>query len=282
MKSTLGTFTIAVAMLATMSSCGKSNRSETDSDSIDIASLPLELELKTASKSYEVISGDPAFTCYLTLKASIQWPLRIGDHDIKILQDTLMALALPDAHGNTIGERIQRYLTDARLYDLGDETRAIACVPEDASDIEDYYNNVRVTMLEVSDELATFRIDNEQYMGGAHPYQSSIPLSYCYSDNSIIDLAWLFKQGSLDELAIDVKASVASEAGISERELMSSLLTNGFIVSPTVYILNDEIYFHYDQYSLLPYSYGEIDAPISPYMVRDLLTEQAKKLLLNQ
>ena len=67
---------------------------------------------------------------------------------------------------------------------------------------------------------------------------------------------------------------------VSVKELDSELLVKPLPVSKDVYVLNGMLVFHYNPYDILPYSYGTIDVDVAPYQVRDYLTPEAYRMLV--
>lgn len=48
-----------------------------------------------------------------------------------------------------------------------------------------------------------------------------------------------------------------------------------------MYVLNGMLVFHYNPYDILPYSYGTIDVDVAPYQVKDFLTPEATRMLID-
>ena len=272
-----GLSAIALTMALATNSCGKGGDSASSADSL-ISSLEIDMNIKTASRSYSISNTDPATEFFLTISANVQWPEKIGDYDIKPLQDTIVSLAFPVAKTDKVEDAIIAYLADAKSYELGDQIKDVDQVPSTDENYNDFYNSVKVQMLEVNDQLATFAVAVSQFMGGAHPNSAVSPFTYDLSRAAVIDYSFLLKPGSEQQLVGPLSESICATLNLSETELNESLL-NGFSISKTVYILDGLIYFHYNPYDILPYSFGAIDAPVQPYAVRDLLTPEAQKLL---
>lgn len=272
-----------VALMASVSSCGNGKGSANDADSI-ISNMELNMDIKNASRNFKIKSFDPEFECYLTISADVQWPKSIGSFDITSLQDTLLAIAFPDQKGHDVDSVILAYTADAEAYELGDSITAISEVPDPAksegnlSIQANYFNNVKIQLIEINDQLATFNVLVSQYMGGAHPNSGSFPFTYDLATGNVINYEWLFKEGSEDDILDAIKSEVTRQLDIMPDELAEIQISN-FAIPASVYILNGNIVFHYNPYEVLPYSYGAIDVTLSPFTLSPLLSDQAKELL---
>lgn len=269
-----------IALMTSVYSCGNGNGSANDTDSI-ISSMKMTMDIKSASRNFKIKSFDPEFECYLTISADVQWPTSIGTYDISSLQDTLLAIAFPDQKIRDIDSVILDYTADAKAYELGDSITTISNIPDnDNSSISiqaNYFNNVKIQLTEINDQLATFNVQTIQYMGGAHPNSGSFPFSYDLTTGNVINYDWLFKEGSEDDILDAIKNEVARQLDIMPDEL-ADIQISEFAIPASVYILNGCIVFHYNHYEVLPYSYGAIDVTLSPIYISSLLTDQAKEL----
>lgn len=278
-KSLIVNASIVSALVLGLSACNNNSENTNNGSSSDeITNFRFNENIKSASSTYNITSPD--FNCYLTLNTSVQWPEEISDYDISHLQDTIIALTYPKAKTTDIDKAILGYINDYAPYELGDNVQKIDSIPADADETRIYNSDVRLSLEEITNFTATYSVDFSSYMGGAHPNAGSQPFTYLLKENKIINIDWLFTSGYQDTLIPLLQDAVAQSAGITKAEMFDAMLSNSFPVSDNVYILNGAILFHYNPYILLPHSYGQIDAIISPYVVRDILTPQAKALLL--
>lgn len=279
-KSFIYTASLATALSIGFIACnGNDNSSVDNSSTSDITNFRFNENIKSASRCYNITSDD--FNCYLTITTSVQWPEKIAEYDISHLRDTIIALTYPNSKTTDIDKAIIGFVDDYATYQLGSEAKRIDSIPSGADDTRIYNSDVRLTLAEITPQTATYSVDFSTYLGGAHPNSGSQPFTYLLKDAKIIDIDWLFTPGYQDTLIPILQDAVAQSAGITKSEMFESMLSNSFPVSDNVYILNGTIIFHYNPYILLPHSYGQIDASVSPYLVRDILTPQAKALLLD-
>lgn len=280
LKSFICTASLATVLSVGFTACnGNDNASTDNSSSSEITNFRFNENIKSANRIYSITSPD--YNCFLTITTSVQWPEKIADYDISHLRDTIIALTYPNAKTTDIDKAIIGFVDDYATYELGSETKRIDSIPSGADDTRIFNSDVRLTLAEITPLTATYSVDSSSYLGGAHPNSGSQPFTYLLKEAEVMDIDWLFTPGYQDTLIPMLQDAVAQSAGISKAEMFESMLSNSFPISDNVYILNGTIIFHYNPYILLPHSYGQIDASISPYMVRDILTPQAKALLLD-
>ncbi len=277
MKKSLINIVLALGCIITATSCDRGSQQTNEQSETMVSTLPLSMDIKSAERSYRITSTNPNFTCHLTIGANIQWPVAVAEYDIKPLQDTIKSLVFDTQKGNSIDGAMLDYVADVQSYSLGDSIESEATVPAEANDV--YYSNIGLQLVEITNDFITFNFTSEQYMGGAHPAWGNKPFTYNFNTKSVISTDWLFEKGSVKTITPLLKEIIASQLNITQAELDESLLTDLW-VSDMVYVHNGAIVFHYNPYNILPYSYGAIDAKIYPYMVSDILTPQAKELLM--
>lgn len=280
MKTSAILTALAIGALS-LQSCGgdQHQKSSTGTDGSEVKQFVLNEVIKSSSASYKVAS--PGFPdAYLTIRSSVQWPEKIGNYDIKALQDTIIKISFPNFKGSGIDNAITSYVKDYAIYELGDGVTPVDSVPQATAENPAYEAGLKVDMLEITEQTATYAVSYYQYLGGAHPNGGSTPFTYILDEGKVAGLDWLFKPGYEQALTPVLKNAVAAAAGVEPGELQNYMLANSFPITNDVCILEGAIVFHYNPYIILPYSFGSIDANISPYQVRDLLTPQASKLLL--
>lgn len=281
MKSSIvSKFLLGAAMAASIAACSRS--SETggeESDADGITTEPIAFDIKTAERNYKISDTGLDYEFYLTLTANVQWPTRICDYDIKSLQDTVLARLFPSVEMNGINDALRSYLKDVDIYQMPGKYEVTDSVPTESAYNNVYYNIASATIEEITTDLVSFNISNEQYMGGAHPLSASFPFTYDLKTGNVVTLVNLFEKGNDAAIAEVISDQIARQLNMSDDELQQSLLVDSVPVSRIVYISDGQIVFHYNQYDILPYSFGEINAAVSPYTLQDYLTPAARKLL---
>jgi len=258
----------------------KESSAKSDTTSV-ISEFQLQESILTASESYRITSSDEDSTVYyLSLSSSVQWPESLGKHKIQALRDTIISIAFGPTKYNDIRNAIKASVTDVSQFGLGDKIERIESVPDSIAPNE-LYSNRTVQMVECTEQTVTYSAAWSEYLGGAHPNSGATPFTFVLASDSIVNMNYLFKPGAEKKLLPKILESLAMNYSMSVEELNNALLNSPTSVTGNVYILNNTIVFHYNPYDILPYSYGASDAYIIPYEVADLLTPQAKKLLLD-
>lgn len=246
----------------------------------EINSFEVSQNIKTSSCTYQ-IDGMPD-SAHITLSASITWPERIGEYDIHILQDSILRRAFPSFTGHDVNEGIKQYISHPDALFDNDSTLRFKPVESVSESINSYTADVSVSMLEITLDYVTYRTDYASYLGGAHPMWGSDCFTYTYNPAQVLTLSTLFTPGYQKALLPILTQAIADEVSVSPADLHSMLLTDGIYVSDIVFLYNGMIVFHYNPYALLPYAYGAIDAKVAPYEVSDILTPEARALLLSE
>ncbi|MBD5320136.1 MAG: DUF3298 and DUF4163 domain-containing protein [Bacteroides sp.] len=273
---------VAAAATVALASCGSSDKAD------DSKSSQPEIEISSESYDFDILSAKQAYkftvdttTYYLTLEANVQYPEKIGDYDIKNLQDTLGTFITGKRKAESIEDAMRTFLTN--LDDIGPEgpVTAIDSVPASASEVNTYFSNVDVKLNEITPNMLTFNCIFQQYLGGVHPMYGCSPFTYLLAEGRIVDYQWLFVPGSEEVVTAQIRDAILAQTGLTDKELSDAMLTTFLPIPETVYIEGGDIVFHYNPYAILPYVYGMIDAKVSPYLVTDQLTPAAKALLID-
>ena len=251
---------LAAPLLMLVAACGPSHPADSSNPSpggAEIEEFPINTTLLTSSETYFGVPDSVLGDTYLTLTASILWPEKVSDRDIRPLQDTIMHVA----------------------YQLG-KMKPVDKVKKVGESVRSYYSEVSGRLIEVNEQSCTYLLSFSEYMGGAHPNHASVVMSYDFTRGKCIDYAYLFKEGADSKLQGLILESLAANMAVSVKELDSELLVKPLPVSKDVYVLNGMLVFHYNPYDILPYSYGTIDVDVAPYQVRDYLTPEAYRMLV--
>ncbi len=279
----LSIMAIGGALLCGAASCSKSGDKNTDSESAcaEICSVPFTFDLKNAKKCYEISSADDTTKYTLSIEATILWPEKIDGYDLTPLQDTIISL-IAGKHMPTIDEAILSYVDNAAVYELGDKITKVDSVPAISPFNTAFYAQTDMTITEISTDMITIRCVTDQYLGGAHNMTGSTVLTYDLKNRIFISDEWLFNNTESPELLNAIKESIAAETNMTVAELEQTKLVTEIPIADDVYLQDGMIVFHYNPYAVLPYSFGTIDAPVSPYLIKDLLTPAAQKMLVSE
>lgn len=273
---------LAAPLLMLVAACGPSHPADSSNPSpggAEIEEFPINTTLLTSSETYFGVPDSVLGDTYLTLTASILWPEKVSDRDIRPLQDTIMHVAFPASSDNNPRHAIKEFVTDVSAYQLG-KMKPVDKIKKVGESVRSYYSEVSGRLIEVNEQSCTYLLSFSEYMGGAHPNHASVVMSYDFTRGKCIDYAYLFKEGADSKLQGLILESLAANMAVSVKELDSELLVKPLPVSKDVYVLNGMLVFHYNPYDILPYSYGTIDVDVAPYQVRDYLTPEAYRMLV--
>lgn len=273
---------LAAPLLMLVAACGPSHPADSSNPSpggAEIEEFPINTTLLTSSETYFGVPDSVLGDTYLTLTASILWPEKVSDRDIRPLQDTIMYVAFPASYDKNPRHAIKEFVTDVSAYQLG-KMKPVDKVKKVGESVRSYYSEVSGRLIEVNEQSCTYLISFSEYMGGAHPNHASVVMSYDFTRGKCIDYDYLFKEGADSKLQGLILESLAANMAVSVKELDSELLVKPLPVSKDVYVLNGMLVFHYNPYDILPYSYGTIDVDVAPYQVRDYLTPKAYSMLV--
>ncbi len=281
--TTLGLLLVGVG--SAISSCSRegtdSATSQTTSD-IAIKNFTLNTVNKSASANYRVVQdGD---TAYLSMGASILWPVDIDGLDIKVFQDSILGLAFPSDKKGDIDSSIRSFVADVSLFDSTDAFTRVDSIPSSAvEDARAYEMYLTGTLIQTQEELMTYQISGYSYIGGAHPNTTSYSFTYLLDKKVILTTDNLFTPGSTEALEGVIREALARQYKVPASDLVAAgFFSENIPVTPHVYVYNGDLVFHYNPYDIAPHSMGAIDVQVSPYEVQPYLTELGTSVLLGK
>ena len=277
---TLSALTAAI-MLAT--SCGNAGKTDTkDSQSRDINNFIIEETFKTASSCYKCV-GDTTFGAdtevFTTSSVSVQWPEKFGDNNLKSLQDSLLASVF-DSAPVSIDEAIGTFLAHPIGY--GDcELQRIDSVPDASASVRVLSQNIRCHTVGFCEHYIVYKIEADEYRGGAHPSYSAKFLNYDVKRNNVLDFNEIFAEDS-DSIILDViKASLCDmyyADSLTELAEKSGIFTDRIFLTHNVYLTGNNIVFYYIPYDIAPWAVGPIEVVVPYYNLEQYLTDEAQDL----
>lgn len=266
-------FTAVTAAGLLLSACNGASDSTT-ANGVDIDNFRVSQNIMTAARSYRLIDRENADTCHLTLETTVQWPEEIAGKDIRPLQYKILELAFASPDGTRAADAIAGFITspyeweDSTMYPLCD---TVATVPQDG--MQNHQVDVTVRINELTTRSVTYFVQSSSYLGGAHPGSAMTPFTYLLDSKNVVTLDNLFVAGSRKALAEVVNAALAAQFGVAPRHLSDvGFFSNTVEPSEMVYIADNMIVFHYNEYEIAPYAVGMIDVTVNPYEVSSLLT----------
>lgn len=266
----LGAGCITAAVLA-----GCSSSPSSDKESGKVFNFPIRETLKTTAQAFTAVDG--ADTTYLTNGVSIQWPEQLGAASLKPLQEKILRTAF-DTTGVTIDRAIESMAADTTLLaGLGD-IEAVDTVGAEGTNV--WYNTVTGRVAELTDRYVSYTVSATGFTGGAHPFTAIFPFTYDFEQNKVLGFYDYFVKGSERAVYDAVVASVARQLAVEPSQLEQMGVNVQYDPAKVdVYVVDNDIVFHFNPYDIAPYSAGTIDAPVGVYSMGELLTPEATALL---
>ncbi|MBR5101800.1 MAG: DUF3298 domain-containing protein [Muribaculaceae bacterium] len=231
---------------------------------------------KSAAAVYQC-DDDTVFTASRVL---FQWPTKFGDNNIKALQDSLISQVF-GVRGENIDKAMTEYVTrpwrygDSQLTEIDPES-----LPADAVLLE---KNVSVYEMGFNENVIVFKADYFTYGGGAHPNYYSHFLNYDVKNNKILYFNDIFENETEADLLRLIKQWLLAKyyaVDMDELESDSGIFSDEIVVSRDIYISGEDVVFHYNPYSIAPWSVGSISVPIPFSELEPYFTPSAKALLI--
>lgn len=147
------------------------------------------------------------------------------------------------------------------------------------------YSNLNCKFIYNKDNLCSYKILEDNFTGGAHPYQEVYYLNYDLSLNKKLNFEDIFISTSIDditlkEMLINQLMKQEKAKTITDLNLFDVESPKDFKVSQMIYFDSLDIVFAYAQYDVRAYAYGapEIKLPIN--LLTKYFTEDFKKRFL--
>lgn len=258
--------------------CGDNKNTDTD----EIESFELRECIKSASKTYIFKYVDSADSSYLTLSTSVQWPEKLADFDISVLQDTILGYVYGAQAQTGIDQSIRTFINETDSYELGVDFKEVSpdSLEQTSDMIMSLFSDATAKLLEVTEQWVSYDVTLSSYMGGAHPFSMSRPFTFDLKKGCLLTVDNMFKPHTQDRLVGIIKDSLAEQLHVAPGNLTEAgLFSDDIDVSQSVYLRNGMVVFHYNPYEIAPYSMGPIDVEIGPYVLKDIMTEETQALL---
>lgn len=239
---------------------------------------------KTASSFYKV-KGDTTFgrdvAVYTVADVSLQWPVKFGDNDVSALQDSLLSRAF-GVKGVGADDAIKLFLSKPIGY--GDYDLEVAdpdAVVLDWDSTRLYSRNLTVSSIGFCEDFIVFKIDYDEYSGGAHPNYFCSYVNYDIHSNRTLFFNDIFEPGHDRQLLEIITQGLLDKyyaTSLSDLEDKAGIFTEAIHVSSDVYITSASVVFHYNPYDIAPWASGVIDVEVPIYSLLDFLTPEVRSL----
>lgn len=264
----------------TFTMCTPSQKS--NSEDSTIKNFEVAQVFKDAAKKYKCLGTDSVYgdsvTVYTSVSASIQWPTKLGNHDLKNLQDSLLSYTFLSPK-STIDSTLIDYLSKPEGF--GEfKLEEVDSVPGGIN-VREYTKNIDASIIGFNEKFIVYSIRSDSYAGGAHPNYSIQFLNYDIVKNKVLSYNDIFLPGTEDKILDIIKGQLMNQyfaKTMKELETNSGIFVNEIYVSKNLYLTGTSITFFYNPYDISPWSVGSIEVKISIWSLTDYLTPEAKDL----
>lgn len=281
MKKLAWMLMVPAALMALSVSCvdGKSGVSAANENEESV-----NFVLKSGESMYECV-GDTLFgedtPLYSSVSASVMWPEFVQGNDVKSLQDSLLSMCFgKDAVGQSVDAALKNYLADAPQADVS-KLKPVDSIPSDGM-VRILSREVEASILSLKEDWLIYKVYNYVYEGGAHPLYFTTFVNYDIKGGRVVGLEDLFKEGTGADVIAAIKANLygryraANDVELAE---YSGINVEELYVTPTFYIVDGYVVFHYNPYEVGPWVIGAIEVPVPVYQLETLLTDDVRDML---
>lgn len=240
----------------------------------EISNFEVRQTIKSIERSYLCEGDDAVFAdslkIYSEVKIVVEWPEKLGDTDIKVLQDSLLSsiFTKPEA---TIDKSM---ITSAQTPEGSDlfSMKAIDSIPNEPCMI--YSRDVLVSTAAFNSDFISYEISTYSYTGGAHGMTESHYVNYDLNSKTVITSENAFRPNTESYILQAIKDNLMTQYNVSS---MEELEKKGFFIDQifltrNFYIEGTELVFHYNPYDIAPYSEGSIEVHVPYYQVKNCLS----------
>lgn len=269
-----GYITSAILLAALMLGCKEQKKTETDDS---ITNFQIVQTVKSAERNYICKGANAVFAdslpIYSKVTISVQWPDKMGDHDITSLQDSLMAAIYAGPKGS-IDESILAELSAPEGNDIYKMER-IDTIPWNKPSMILYRDKI-ASAITFSPHYIVYQVMTALYDGGAHGMSVSEFINYDFDSARVITPQLAFKPGSEDDLLNAIKGQLMRMYGVRTLQDLdkAGIFSNQIFVSPRFYLQGYNVVFYYNPYDIAPYSTGYVEVPLPYYTIKDCLTPE--------
>lgn len=268
--------TAAIFAAATFTSCqnGQSNPGDSDIAAGLKNSKALEFVeyADTAIMNMPNMSEMVEKTAYAQIVVSGTFPTKIGDIDLKPLQNAI----LQAAYGKTdctITEGIEHLCAHPVIADEGETLTAATLPLEGDSAMSELYNSVAVQTM--TNSLLSMAVSEYFYVyGAAHGMNGTTYINYDITHEQILTADNTFKSSKSTEIISTIinaaKEQYGSNPMVSPEAIKSY---NNF------YVDDNTITFVYAPYEIAAYAAGQIEVAVDTYRLSDYLSPIGKSAL---
>ena len=157
----MGKYFVVVLSAIVLAACSGKNGTVTDNNGVGVTDFEIGIVEKSLAADY-LCEGDATFgdsvKLYTRTHVTLQWPEKLGNADVKPLQDTLLARCFGNERPTSVDEAMSRYVADPVTMDDGSRLVRVDSVPDVDIDVRILERSIDVNVLSVNSRYAAFEI----------------------------------------------------------------------------------------------------------------------------
>ncbi|MDE6716138.1 MAG: DUF3298 and DUF4163 domain-containing protein [Muribaculaceae bacterium] len=282
MNKKLSLLACAPVALMAITSCGKTTAEQANNDANDVVTYNVNQQIKKISKVY-YCPADTMFGAdikvYSQKKADVQFITDMNGTVPSALQDTVISRAF-GAKGVTVDVAMNNFATSAAEYletPAADRVE-VKGMPTDSNMVM-LYEDVNVTVTDLSEKVVVCEVNFDSFTGGAHGNTSSQFINYDVKNGKVLNFDDIFVPGSDAELFKIVKEQLMTKYNVTsmdELAKVSGIFVDDLYLSKNVYFTDNGIAFYYNPYDIGPWSIGAVVVNAYEMQLTPYLTPAAK------
>lgn len=249
---------------------------------IEISNLDFNQLTKKAGKAYKLI-GDTTYGDTITVfsmnTVNIQWPTKVGNNDLRVLQDSISRIAFGIVSTN-IDSVISQFVSQPFGY------QDYKMQPLDSVPLEEIHNRVLTNyvnahIINMNEKLLVYKFEFNAFAGGAHPTYSASFINYDIKSNNVLSYNRIFKAGCDTALMSIIKNKLFERYSVNNLKDLaqkSGIFTQDLFVTHNVYLSENGITFFYNTYDIGPRYIGIIEVTIPEYELTDFVLPAIKEI----
>ncbi len=273
----------SLLMSCTLSANSLQSDSLMRNDLTEISNFEMNEVIKKASKNF-ICPNDTTFGAdvkiYTTTNTSIQWPLKIGDNNIKVLQDSILAAAYGPGMSDVDGA-IAKFVNSPILIEEGQKIQAVTEIPDASETARILSNESYISVVSTNERFMVYKMEFSYYGGGAHPGYNASYLNYDVKRNRVLDYKSIFKPGYDKAILEAIKGALCEKYSVStvgELEEKVGIFAQDIFLSHNLYFKDYEIVFYYNPYDIGPWALGVVEVPVASYLLEKYMKPDAISL----
>lgn len=259
--------------------CTANNSGDTSAG--DISNFEVRQTVKSIERNYLCEGEDAVFAdslkIYSGVKIVVEWPEKLGNANIKVLQDSLLSSIF-----DTPEPTIDKSMIKSAETPEGSEyftVKPIDTIPTELCMI--YSRDVLVSTVAFNSNFISYQITTYSYTGGAHGMTEAHYVNYDLNTATVISLQNAFLPNTESYVLQAIKDNLMTQYDVTSMEGLQQrgFFTDQIFLTPNFYLEGSEMVFHYNPYDIAPYAEGSVEVRVPYYQIKDCLAPMVKSIL---